>query len=105
VAARVNERMTVTLESRFRDKSNLNRERLRRFVPMVEELAREEPELLAMLIDDLYHATLHGAPEGSRPPEATRTAEQEAAPSGERTGRGRKGRRRGRRSDSDHSAD
>jgi ATP-dependent RNA helicase DeaD len=105
VAARVNERMTVTLESRFRDKSNLNRERLRRFVPMVEELAREEPELLAMLIDELYHATLHGAPEGSRPPEATRTAEQEAAPSGERTGRGRKGRRRGRRSDSDHSAD
>jgi ATP-dependent RNA helicase DeaD len=59
VAGRVSERMTVTLESRFRDKSNLNRERLQRFIPMVEELAREEPELLAMLVDDLYHQTLH----------------------------------------------
>ncbi len=60
VEARVNERMTVTLEARYRTKTNLNRERLRRFLPMVEELAREEPELLAMLVDDLYHDTLHG---------------------------------------------
>jgi ATP-dependent RNA helicase DeaD len=67
VSARVNERMTVTLESRFRSKTNLNRERLQRFIPMVEELAREEPELLAMLVDDLYHDTLHRSavdPEG-----------------------------------------
>ena len=60
VEARVNERMTVTLEARYRTKSNLNRERMRRFLPMVEELAREEPELLAMLVDDLYHNALHG---------------------------------------------
>jgi len=91
VAARVSERMTVTLESRFRDKSNLNRERLRRFVPMVTELAREEPELLAMLVDDLYHETLHGTP----------PATQEDAPGDEAREGGKSGgkRRRGRRNE------
>ncbi|MBO6574542.1 MAG: DEAD/DEAH box helicase [Rhodothermales bacterium] len=92
VQARVSERMTVLLESRYRDKTNMNRERLGRFVPMVEELAQEEPELLAMLIDDLYHENLHGAEE-----EADHEAEREKAqPKGGGGGRGR-GRGRGRR--------
>ncbi|RMF58006.1 MAG: DEAD/DEAH box helicase, partial [Bacteroidetes bacterium] len=63
VAHRVAERMTVVLEDRYRDKTNLARERLQRFVPLVEELAEEEPELLAMLVDDLYHELIHRAPE------------------------------------------
>ena len=59
-AARVAERMIVVLEGKMRDKSNLERERLQRFVPMVEELVREEPELMAMLVDELYHTRMHG---------------------------------------------
>ncbi len=86
VRSRVSERMTVTLESRFRDKTNLNRERLQRFIPMVEELAREEPELLAMLIDDLYHDTLH------RPTDS----DGQASGGDSSRGKGRRGNRRGR---------
>lgn len=55
VARRVAERMTEVLEERMRARSNLERERLQRFLPMVEELVQEQPELLAMLVDDLYH--------------------------------------------------
>lgn len=64
VQNRVSERMTVVLENLFRDKSNLERERLQRFVPLVGELAAEEPELLAMLVDELYHRHLHQPPDG-----------------------------------------
>ena len=32
---------------------------LQRFKPLVDALSAEEPELLAMLLDDLYHETLH----------------------------------------------
>ncbi len=61
VAARVGERMVVVLEEMMRAKSNLERERWQRFIPMVKELAEEEPELLAMLIDNLYHERMHVA--------------------------------------------
>jgi ATP-dependent RNA helicase DeaD len=93
VEGRVSERMTVTLESMYRDKSNLNRERLARFVPLIEELAQEEPELLAMLVDELYHDTLHGKPDGS-----TRASQEpdEAEPSDEPKPTKSKSRRRGR---------
>ena len=63
VQDRVSERMTIVLENGLRDKTNLEQERLRRFVPTVEELAREEPELLAMLLDNLYHRQLHAPPD------------------------------------------
>jgi len=59
VAQRVTDRLTVVLESTFRDRSNLEKERLQRFLPLVNNLAGEEPELLAMLLDDLYHESLH----------------------------------------------
>lgn len=65
VSGRVAQRVTVILERMMREKSNLERERLQRFIPLVEDLAREEPELLAMLIDGLYVEQLHspgGAP-------------------------------------------
>ena len=65
VARRVAERMTEVLEERMRSRSNLERERLQRFLPMVEELVREQPELLAMLVDELYHERMH---EGSSRP-------------------------------------
>lgn len=59
VEKRVSERMTILLESRYRSRSNLDRERLARFVPLAKEVAQEEPELLAMLLDDLYQKQLH----------------------------------------------
>ena len=62
VEHRVTERLTVVLESTFRDRSNLEKERMQRFLPLVKELSGEEPELLAMLLDDLYHESLHRTP-------------------------------------------
>jgi ATP-dependent RNA helicase DeaD len=59
VTERVTERLTVLLEARLRDRTNLERERLKRFLPLAEELAREEPALLAMMLDDMYHTSLH----------------------------------------------
>jgi len=59
VQERVTERLTVVLESSFRDLSRMEKERLQRFKPLVEELSEQEPELLAMLLDELYHETLH----------------------------------------------
>ncbi len=70
VAARISERLTVLLEERMREKTNLERERLRRFVPLVGRLVAEgEPELLAMLLDDVYHESLHAADESRAPQE------------------------------------
>lgn len=64
VAQRVGERLTVTLEDRIRDKSNLEQERIQRFVPLVRDLAQEEPELLAGLLDELYQAQLRERQQG-----------------------------------------
>ncbi len=57
-AARTAQRITVVLEEQLRAKTSLERERLARFVPMVKELAEEEPELMAMLIDELNQARM-----------------------------------------------
>ena len=61
-AARVAQRMTVVLEDKMRGKTRLEKERLSRFVPMVESLAHEEPELMAMLVDELYQSHLQNPP-------------------------------------------
>ena len=49
------ERVTVQLEDAYRTKTNLDKERLQKFIPLVEQLASEEPELLALLVDEKYH--------------------------------------------------
>ena len=54
VSVRVAERLTVVLENRLRERTNMERERARQFVPLVQELAREEPELLAMFVSDIH---------------------------------------------------
>ncbi len=59
VAVRTSQRVTVVLEEKLRGKTNLERERLAQFVPMVQELAEEEPELMAMLVDELNQARMH----------------------------------------------
>jgi ATP-dependent RNA helicase DeaD len=62
-ARRAGERLTIHLEDRLRDKTNLERERLRRFLPVVHGLVAEgEPELLAMLLDEAYQRSLHRPP-------------------------------------------
>ncbi len=53
IAVRTTQRVTIVLEEQFRTKTNLERERLARFIPMAKALAEEEPELMAMLIDEL----------------------------------------------------
>lgn len=98
VEHRVTERLTVVLESKLRDRTNLERERLKRFLTLATELVEEEPELLAMLLDDLYHASLHDRPEipGER---ADDDASQEKRPPKQKDQRNRtdKSRRKGPR--------
>jgi len=63
VAARIGERLTVLLEDQLRERTSLQRERLARFVPVIKSLVDEgEPELLAMLLDDVYHRMLRSLP-------------------------------------------
>jgi len=59
VAVRTSERITVVLEQQLRGKTNLERERLSQFVPMVKTLAEEEPELIAMLVDELNQTRMN----------------------------------------------
>jgi ATP-dependent RNA helicase DeaD len=59
VASCISERLTILLEDEFRGLSRMEKERLTRFVPMTRQLAQEEPELLAMLVDELYHRQMH----------------------------------------------
>ncbi len=92
VEARVAQRMVVVLEELMRAKSNLERERLQRFIPMVEDLVHEEPELLARLIDELYHDRMHRTP---APKEATDGPSQ--SDSRKKKSRGGRGRSRGGR--------
>ncbi|MEX0821525.1 MAG: DEAD/DEAH box helicase [Rhodothermales bacterium] len=61
VSNRISERLTVILENRMRDRSKMERERAKQFVPLVQDLAREEPELLAMFIDDVREQDLHAS--------------------------------------------
>ncbi len=100
VTERVGERLTVLLEDRFRDLRNLERERMSRFVDLAKQLAEEEPELIAMLLDRLYHEQLHEAPEGAGGGDEDNRAGDEskpARPKGRRRERGRGGRGGGRK--------
>jgi ATP-dependent RNA helicase DeaD len=100
VAARVGERVIVLLEDQLRERSSLERERLARFVPVVRDLVSEgEPELLAMLLDEVYQRARHAAPlsepAGSQPdqsePDMPDEATADAAPEPKRRrGRSRK---------------
>ncbi len=99
VTRRVTERLTVVLESKLRDKTNLERERLRRFLPLAEELAEEEPALLAMMLDDLYHALLHDRQEvpDAKPKETRDQKTRNYGRRGRQESSGRKGRSHPRR--------
>ncbi|NBW93621.1 MAG: DEAD/DEAH box helicase [Bacteroidetes bacterium] len=98
VQERVTERLTVVLESSFRDLSRMEKERLQRFKPLVEELSEQEPELLAMLLDELYHETLHKVSQPEADDALANADEHHDDDQGEeRGGKGRRGGHKRRR--------
>lgn len=86
----VAQRVTALLEARLRDKNALEKERLRRFIPLARSLgdSDDEVKLLALLLDDYYQNTLHIPPEGIAP---VRT-DSDAGPRSRESGGGRGGR-------------
>jgi ATP-dependent RNA helicase DeaD len=74
----VAERIITLLEARLRNRDRLQVERMQRFLPLARTLGEsEEPDLLAMLLDDFYQETFH-APLVP-PAEGETTAAQRAA--------------------------
>jgi len=92
VTERVGERLTILLEEQFRGLRNLERERMSRFVKLAKSLADEEPELIAMLLDRLYHEQLHAADEDQE--SATGDIPEDSGSPPPRRGRRRGGRRK-----------
>lgn len=65
VQSLVAQRLVGQLEARLRARDRLQIDRMQRFIPLAKELADEEDglALLAMLLDDSYHAWMHQPPE------------------------------------------
>jgi len=103
VQAVVAERLTALLESRLRERDNLQAERSRRFEPLMRSLVESETgqALLTMLLDEEYQRLLHAPfphPEGEptpRRPEGRRNdGERRGNGGGNSGGNRRRGRRR-----------
>lgn len=64
VSAIIEERLTALLEKRYRKLTNIQRERVSRFLPLAKKYGEDEEALalLAMLLDEIYQPTLHGKP-------------------------------------------
>ena len=92
VAHAVGMRVTALLEARFRQLNGLERERMKRFEPLVQSLA-EDPEqrhLLTLLLDDCYQKSLN--PTAFLPAGTPRKESEGAArPPKPHTGGGRRG--------------
>lgn len=60
----VAQRVTALLEAKLRSRDKLHLERMKRLVPLARSLADSEDELdlIAMLLDDYYQASLHAPP-------------------------------------------
>ncbi|MHC4934168.1 MAG: DEAD/DEAH box helicase [Planctomycetota bacterium] len=75
VAAVVSERVTALLEAELRSRGALNRERMQRFATLAKSLG-ELDDVMAMLLDDFYHKSLHEPlvppPPPARPPREQR---------------------------------
>lgn len=65
VQSLVAQRLVGQLEARLRSRDRLQIDRMQRFLPLTRELAGDEDgqALLAMLLDDAYHAWMHKPPE------------------------------------------
>ena len=92
VAHAVGMRVTALLEARFRQLNGLERERMKRFEPLVQSIA-EDPEqrhLLTLLLDDCYQKSLN--PSAFLPAGTPRKESEGAArPPKPHTGGGRRG--------------
>jgi len=86
----VAERIITLLEARLRNRDRLQTERMQRFIPLARSLGEsEEPDLLAMLLDDFYHETFHAPlvpPEQGDATPAQRAAARSKRPHTERSG-------------------
>lgn len=85
VTAIIQERLTALLEKNFRKLTNIQKERVSRFVPLVKRYSEDDDSLalLAMLLDELYQPTLHGRPvePGTKQqPKSTKKPAQPKAP-------------------------
>lgn len=105
VAAIVSERTTALLEQRLRQKDKIEQERISRFLPLARSLAEAdgEPDVMAMLLEEFYHASLHAAaeiPEDLAPRPQPQQQQQQRSGSGGggggSRGRGRSGGVRGK---------
>jgi ATP-dependent RNA helicase DeaD len=96
----VAERIVTLLEARLRSRDRLQVERMARFLPLARSLGEsEEPDLLAMLLDDFYQETFHASlvpPEPGEASPAQRAAARSKRPHADRGG-GRGGSRGGGR--------
>lgn len=94
----VAERLTVLLEDKRRDLGGVERERIQRFTPLAKSLAESEDELdlIAMLLEESYRASIHAPPEqpDEEHPKETPTREK---PPGETRKRPRRNGRRSKR--------
>jgi len=90
------ERLTALLEDRRRDLGGVERERIERFMPLARSLAEDEDELdlIAMLLEETYRASMHAPPE--QPDEKHTPRSEEPRPTRPRRG-GRSRSPRGRR--------
>jgi ATP-dependent RNA helicase DeaD len=82
----VAQRVVASLESELRSRDSLEKERMRRFIPLGRSLteAEEESPLIAMLLDDYYQRTLQAPPQSpsGEPVEEEVEASGESAPTG-----------------------
>jgi len=95
VEKRVAERLNVMLEEKYRGLSNLEKERLGRFIPLARSLAgnAESHEITAMLFDRFYQETLHTPlyPRDEAPVEKERTPARRERSDGRRQESGKRG--------------
>jgi ATP-dependent RNA helicase DeaD len=99
VEAIVSQRVIASLEANLRSRDSLEKERMRRFIPLGRSLAEAEEEspLIAMLLDDYYQRTLQAplqSPTGEAPEETP-----EPEPAGGETEMPRDKKKRPRRRD------
>ena len=101
IQQRLTERLIVRLEDQLNDMAMMERERVRRFLPIVEQLAGEDEMrlLLAMLLDQSYQsglaARLYDGPARPLPDEVPAKTEDGESGEGEDGEKKKKKRRRG----------
>jgi ATP-dependent RNA helicase DeaD len=103
VANLVAERTTALLEQKLRQKDRIEKERMERFLPLARALTASdgEPDVVAMLLDEYYHASLHapaevpGEPEDQAKPAAPQHQRSHKPHTGDRSSSGGGGEKSG----------